>query len=226
MNDHSSLQDAVPEWIQRLRTFVSAPTPCFLCSRFDEAKTAATWTAPLRHRLGEPAPTENIELLTENDYPHDFVEFFSIHDGATLYEDAVEHSTFDYRTVGIFVGSTEDWSVLTDSLGEWLSANVDDEKIPSCPEWIADAIAFAEVPNSSNYFLLVLEGEYRGRIYYFDHDNFEFIAYADNLEDFFRRATGSPVQALKELGNFAVYSDGKTSVEWIPERYQTSCKDS
>jgi hypothetical protein len=208
-------------WIQELRGFVGAPSPRFRCS--DTDGTAAHWVAQLRHELAAPASESELRTLAEHfaqRVPQEFIDFYSQHNGATLYQDTIVNAA-GFRTTGIRVAPVSEWPLLAELLDDWIESLDEDEREDLVPSWTQDAIVFAEVPNSGNYFLCVASGEKRGQIVYFDHDGFEFEAFAPSLSAFFSKVTAEPAQLLYGLGCYARYADGETDTQWIPDQYLT-----
>lgn len=209
-------------WIVELRDFVSAPDPRFRCHATGWPVSAPEhWIARLRHELAAPASEAELRALREGfeqPFPQDFIDFYSAHNGATLYEDTVVN-TAGFRTRGIYVAPISEWSVLGSEYEVWLDSLDEDEYEELVPDWARGAAVFAEVPNSGNYFLVVLSGEKRGQIVYFDHDGFEFDDFALRLPEFFARVTTEPATLLHDLGCYARYADGTTGTQWIPEEY-------
>ena len=87
------------------------------------------------------------------------------------------------------------------------------------PAGVKDALAFAEIPHSGNYFTVKISGPNTGKIYYADHDDFDDEPFAESFVDFVARIVADPAQFLYDVVCYTRYSDGKTSTRWIPKEY-------
>lgn len=204
------------------RRFVEAPDPRFACRGVGpEAREGDCWIAELSHELAPPASEAeiaNIFRYFDDNPPKSLVTFYQSHNGATLYVDTRKNWA-GFTTRGIYLAPVGEWPGLGSHASEWLGSLSEDEKNELVPAWTNNAVVFAEVPNSGNYFILGVEGEHHGKIFYFDHDGFEFEFFAQSFEEFLQKITSDPAKMLQDLGCYARYGDGRTSIQWIPEEY-------
>lgn len=206
-------------WIQELRKFVETPNPRFLCRDTGWPEPGPErWVASLSHELPGPATEPELKALREGGVPEDFIEFYSQHNGAVLYRDSIKNHA-GFHATGIYLAPVSEWPLLGSYAQEWIDSLDAAERQELVPEWTEDAIVFGEAPNSGNYFILAMSGEKRGRIFYFDHDGFEFEEYAENLPQFFSKVTYRPAEQLHSLGCYVRYTDGVSDTQWIPEAY-------
>lgn len=183
---------------------------CYACG--DETETLAL-SVNLTHSLEPPAEAEHLHQLRNWLGPRaeEFVQLYSLHDGFTLYEDPIGDAE------GIRFYSIEEWGGQTEDMqSQFVEMGFTEEEFPA---GILDALAFAEIPQSGNYFTVKLSGPDAGKIFYADHDDFLDEPFADTLGEFLARIANDPPQFLYDAGCYARYSDGKTSTQWIPQVY-------
>lgn len=224
--------------IESFLAFCRADDPRFLCypagiyGDADE-RAAASFVAHVEHRLDEPAAPVALDALNERlgDLAPDYRAFYAASNGALLFADTLSDSA------GIAIGAIEDWDELTAEWRDWLNdVEIDDPDNPEfedddedydfvairLPSWVNTAIAIAEAPHSANYFILALEDEVRGNIYYFDHEVLEPELFATGFNEFLARLVYCDApRLLMHLGAFARYSDGRTDEQWLPAAYLT-----
>lgn len=198
---------------RQLVDFVGQANPSFDCSNGGQSdKTKLTFAARLCHVLNAPASARDLALLRAMLGAHaaPFEAIYAAHDGFVLYKDSLSDAA------GIEALPIARWSEAGDDMRQWFE-HLDDE---TDPDHIRTGVAFATAPQSGNYFIVPVEGPNAGKVFYADHDGWYESHFAKDLGDFITRVTSNPVQLLtEELGGYARYSDGKTSIQWIPETY-------
>ncbi|MCE9522259.1 MAG: SMI1/KNR4 family protein [Alphaproteobacteria bacterium] len=199
--------------IELVRELALHPAPGFVCTpaggRRDE-----NFTARVAHLLGSPASAASIRWIGEKfgEMAAPFVQLYTKHDGFVLYRDMFSDAA------GICVLPVREWKNAEESLAVQLS-DLGETGDPNC---IKSGIAFAEVPHSSDYFIVPVEGPSRGKVFYANHDGDGLYgdAFANSLDEFIIRVCGDPIVLLNDvLGCYTRYSDGATELQWIPERY-------
>jgi hypothetical protein len=139
-----------------------------------------------------------------------FAEIYAAHDGFVLYKDTLS------EVAGVEALPIARWSEAGDEMRQWFG-DQDDE---SDPDHIRTGVAFASVPQSGYYFVIPVEGPSAGKVFYADHDGWHESHFAQDFSDFITRVMSNPAHLLsEELGCYARYSDGETSIQWIPESY-------
>ncbi|WP_126147232.1 SMI1/KNR4 family protein [Synechococcus elongatus] len=214
------------DWIETICQWIERPNPRFRCQGVGGSQgDQSEFIARVSNFLHSPPSQAERERLTGGDLadllPKDFLEFYSRFNGVTLYQDLILNA-HGFAATGIYIAPIAEWENLREELQLWLDF-IDDEDDDL--DWLESAIAFAEVPNSGNYFLLALRGDKRGKVVYFSHDGFEFEEYADGLTEFLVKVTSNPAKVLYELGCYTRYTDGKTDIQWIPEAYAAGNDD-
>ena len=87
------------------------------------------------------------------------------------------------------------------------------------PDWFHRGVVFGEIPHSANYLVLQPDGNQAGKVFYADHDDFKTEAMAPSFEDLLTMIVDDPPGFLYQCGCFTRYSDGKTTIQWIPKEY-------
>jgi len=199
-------------WLQKFIDFISQPNPKFRCKDTGWPEPGPKrFIAQLKHIYYEPAGSSQIELIQSylGKSAKAFIEFFSKLNGAVLYADT------NSDAAGILIAPVEHWDNLTHHKDHWLMLGED------VPTWVKDSIAFGEIPNSGNFFLVIVSGEHCGKIFFLDHDCLEYEIFANNFEEFIEKVITDPPGLLNKLGCNTRYSDGETETQWIPEAYAT-----
>lgn len=199
--------------LQQLVSFAGQANPTFICSNGGRSeKTKRTFVAHLRHVLNAPASDEDLAVLRSMLGAHaaQFEQVYAEHDGFILCKDSLSDAA------GIEALPIAQWSEAGDDMRQTFE-HLDDE---SDPDHIRTGVAFATAPQSGNYFVMPVEGPNAGKVFYADHDGWYEAHFAENFEEFITRVTSDPAHLVaEELGCYARYSDGKTSIQWIPESY-------
>jgi len=208
------------------------------------------FVARITHRLNPGAGAAALQALHSalGSVAEDFAGFFARFNGATLFADERSDTAgISIAPVEMWDGLTEQYmeqredselfgpdqddqndDVLfepNDPLSEDQDFDDDDEldideDDQSASAWMDTAVAFAEAPHSGNLFLVAIEGEERGNVYYFDADLLEPELFATCFAEFLARIVYcDPPRLLQHLGGYARYSDGKTHTQWVPRRY-------
>ena len=136
-----------------------------------------------------------------------FGQLYSLHNGMVLYRDLKSDAA------GMQFYPVEEWPTRSEAMREemgWLE--------DSMPAWLGEGIAFGEIPQSANFFVVGV-GKEAGKIYYADHDDFRESPVAEDLAELLDKIRTDPAAFLYERGCYTRYSDGKTDTQWIPKEY-------
>lgn len=194
-------------------THIANGSPVFRCYACGDDSEELTLSARLAHTLEEPATADDLQQLRDwlGSHADQFIQLYSLHNGLTLYEDTVGDAE------GVCLYPIEDWQDQTEDMKsqfEEMGLEPDEQ-----PTGVNNALAFAEIPHSGNYFTVKISGPDTGKIYYADHDDFDDEPFAESLADFVARIVADPPQFLYDVGCYTRYSDGKTSTQWIPKEF-------
>jgi hypothetical protein len=197
----------------KLHELVTAPAPGFRCIAAS-SKSRSSFVARICHTLRPPASSEQLEYIRKRlgEYATQVIDFYRENDGFVLYRDTLSDAA------GFELLPIEQWYEATEDMKDSLSyiAEVPDND----PDHILTGVAIATVPHSGNYFVMPIEGNSAGSIFYANHDGWYESAFTESFEGLLTRLVENPVNLLnKEFGCYTRYSDGKTEVQWIPEEY-------
>lgn len=205
----------------KLEAFCRQPGQRFECEGAGEHENEQ-YTAQIEHVLYSSAGLNELQFIREQlqDLAEPFISFYQRYDGAQLFCDTMSEA------VGLSIAPVREWEQLRTFLLDWFIDFSDEDfgyytEMNISEEDIKQAVVFAEVPHSGNYFTVVTTGRHRGRIFYFCHDGMEYELYADNFDSFIRPILTDPANELLHLGCYTRYSDGKTDIQWIPRRFLT-----
>lgn len=202
----------------RFEALLQRPQQRFVC-------TDTGWPEPgpvrhVAHVVHDVTPALDASALARlqevvGDLP-EVLAFYRRWGSARLFRDTVE-GQFD-RASAYLIAHPADWPELYDGLDGWIDALSDDERIELLPEWIDHIAVIGEVPQSGNYFLLVLDGPERGRVFEFEHDGFEFIE-RGRFAAFVERLATVDDALLADIRAHTRYADGATSTQWLCREY-------
>jgi hypothetical protein len=199
--------------LQQLVAFAGQTNPSFVCTNGGRSdKTKRTLVARLSHVLNAPASASDLASLQSMLGAHavKVEDIYRAHNGFVLYKDSLSDAA------GIEALPISQWQEAGDDMRQWFE-HLDDE---SDPDHIRTGVALATAPQSGNYFVIPVEGPNAGKVFYADHDGWYESHFAKDFEEFITRVTSKPAHLLsEELGCYARYSDGKSSIQWIPESY-------
>ncbi len=169
------------------------------------------FTSETQSILNPPSPDE-LDSIKEklSGISTEIIEFYEKHNGAVFHFDSGQINA------GLLIHPIREWDEVTSEMMEWYDMMDEDVIDELDMEWLDDCIAFAEVPSSANYFVLVVNGENKGKVIYTDHEVAEPEVYAHTFNEFLARYLSKPVDEMMSLGCFTRYSDGKTDIQWIP----------
>jgi hypothetical protein len=203
----------VSKTLQRLIEFTGRPNPAFVCTNAGgNGKPKRQFIAKVHHVLNPPAEFGDLTVLRSRLGTLDpsIESVYEMHDGFTLFHDELSDAA------GIDVLPIAGWEEAESELREWLD-DFDSDNDPDC---IRTGVAFATVRHSGNYFVIPVEGPNAGKVFYADHDGWYETHFAESFDDFVSRITSDPAKLLsEELGCYTRYSDGKTSIQWIPKQF-------
>lgn len=150
-----------------------------------------------------------------NDIPdvgklRDFYDTFS---ELTLYYDEISGDS------AIFIACPDQWASLRILFTDWLEGLDEEEEEGLLPEWLGDYIVIGEVPASGNYFLMPTKGVKAGYIFEFEHDGFEFIEMATDIESFITKALNLDGEGLMNIASHMrfIESEDYSKQWWIVE---------
>ncbi len=140
-------------------------------------------------------------------------EFYCTFSELSLYYDEVSGDC------AIHIADTAEWDSLAIHFTDWLESLNDEERTELLPDWLSDYVVIGEAPGSGNYYLIPTKGERAGYVYEFEHDGFDFLEIAKDIEDFIAKALNLDGAGLINIAahmRFVEYEDYSTQW-WIVE---------
>lgn len=172
----------------------------FICEQLSDK--LQTKIVPFKHRREPPIISEQIPELGKL---RDFYETFG---SLQLYVDEMSGDT------AIAIANPEQWEALSDDFGGWLDDLDEDEKQELLPAWIDDCRVIGELPHSGNYLLMPMAGEKAGFVFEFEHDGFEFIERAKDLEDYIQKMLNLDSASLTAMAAYMRFIEDDSTIQW------------
>ena len=191
--------------------------PGFVCSS-PGANDGSQFVVPISILLQEAADNDALKDLSGwiEDPLDEFRDLYSVIDGAILYFDSKR------RTEGLHLYSLCEWKLHTNQMRKRYLRDTDE--FTGDIRFLTDSHAFACVPRSGNYFTVINTGDDSGKIFYVDHDDWQYEPFANTLTEFISRIVNDPARFLADVGCYAQFSDGQTDTKWIPEKFVSDLK--
>jgi len=196
--------------LTHIRSFAEKPL-AFLCGPYRTREAASTerCVIPIGHTLRPPADRDALQEIKEmlGQFADPFLRFYQQHDGLQLYKDPGSDLS------GVDVLPVSMWKEATHEKNLWLASMTDEDD----PAQVRGGVAFAYVPETANGFVISLEGDYAGQIFYVKHDDSYMPAFAANFDEFLIKLTADPINLLNDVfgGVFSCHDqDGRG---WTPQ---------
>ena len=188
-----------------LRKVIDAHSGTFHCVQI--RNKSATKEVKFIHIHDDPSETQwNLPIPTLQD-------FYETFDNLVLYQDTMSEDA------AFYIASPDKWNSLENDFRPWLDCVGVDEEEELLPNWINDCIVIGEIPKSGNYLLMPRTGEKSGFVFKFEHDGFEFVELAPNLEAFVLKALKPNESFLTEMASHMrfVENEDYSTQWWIAE---------
>lgn len=194
--------------LYNLQKAIDAHSGIFHCIKIHD--DTVTKDVKFCHKYEPPVPLNNdipIEKLK------DFYETFA---NLLLYHDPLSGDA------AFYIASPDQWALLEGYFRPWLE-DLDDEEKEFLPYWIDNCIVIGEIPQSGNYLLMPIAGEKRGFVFEFEHDGFEFIEWASDIETFVYQLLDPDSSTLTKMASHMTFieSEDYTNQWWIAEMQDT-----
>lgn len=203
--------------LEKLEVLLSTEQQFFICinaNTRDFPETQKT-EIPLLHETASGLTPEQLSSYLDANYPSELFDFYSQYGSVRLFCDEQQTAS------GIYIAHPEEWGELRTELDAWLNELSAQEKTELLPLWLDKALVFAEIPNSSNFFIYVTQGPEAGQIFEFFHDGYEFNPIAKSLEDFISQISDVSEIWINRISSHTRYMDTPSNTQWIPEHYRS-----
>jgi hypothetical protein len=191
--------------MDKLRRAVDTHSGVFHCISIDN--DALTKSVSFRHEF-DPPVAFGIEIPTEK-----LKDFYDTFGNLLLYHEPTSGDA------AFYIASPVQWGSLEGYFRLWIEGLDEDEEIELLPSWIDNCIVIGEIPESGNYLLIPLSGEKRGFVFEFEHDGFEFIERAPDIEQFVHQLLDPDASALSRMASHMrfVENEDQSTQWWITE---------
>jgi len=134
-------------------------------------------------------------------------DFYETFGSLTLYHDSVSGDA------AFHIARPEAWDDLMECFRDWVEDVLDDDP-DWLPYWVKDCLAIGEIPQSGNYLLVPLGGNKAGHVFEFEHDGYEFIELAPDIEAFVLRVLEPDSDMLTDMASHMSFIEGDPMVQW------------
>ena len=172
----------------------------FFCTQIHNE--SATKLVPFKHIYDPPrALNEVLDIEKLN-------EFYETFGNLLMY--------FDEKSgdAALYIASPDQWVSLHSYFGDWLEGLEEDERDELLPEWIDNCLVIGEIPHSGNYILMPKSGEKTGYVYEFEHDGFEFIELAKDIEEYIKTMLNLNSSGLTNIASHMRFIVDSPEVQW------------
>ena len=202
---------------EKLRDLLARKNQRFICSAAGSfaSEDSCNFTALITHEVTDPLTVGQLKELEDSiGYHSQLFTLFSNYGSVRLYCDTLSDNS------AFYLANPSEWNDLFSEFNLWIEELDDKEKKELLPKWIDSAIVIGEIPNSGNYYLFPIRGIEEGKIFEFEHDGFEFIEVAKDLEAFIESICTVTDSLLSNIRSHTRYSDGKTDIQWLVKNYR------
>lgn len=189
-----------------LEKLVDAHNGKFICQKIhDESKTK---TVTFKHVYDHPIDESTLEDL-KNQFGSigKLVDFYETFGSLEMYVDSVSGDS------ALYIGNPSQWEELEGYFAPWIE-DLDDEEMDYLPDWIDNRLTIGEIPSSGNYILMPISGEKAGFVFEFEHDGFEFIELAENIEAFIVSMLNLTTNSLTNMASHMRFVEGDPHSQW------------
>ncbi len=177
---------------------VESHSGTFQCRKIPD--DAVTKQVEFHHKYDLPvAPEEDIPIGKLRDF---YATFASL----TLYHDPASNDA------AFYIASPNQWGSLNEAFRPWLECVSEEDEL--LPDWIDDCIVIGEIPQSGNYLLMPRSGAKQGYIFEFEHDGFEFIEYASDIEQFVLQLLDPDASVLTGMASHMRFIEENDPTQW------------
>ena len=118
-----------------------------------------------------------------------------------------------------YIAHPEEWADLQSELDDWFDDLTDQERNECIPSWYNNSFVFAEIPNSSTYFLYRIDEVEKGKIYEFTGDGTRFEEVSVNFDTFLDYLCRMSDELISDIQCYTRFCDGVSDIQWLPETY-------
>jgi len=186
--------------LAELEELVNKHTGEFFCTQIHNENT--TKFVPFKHIYDPPIAFSDILDIGRLN------EFYETFGNLLMYFDETSGDA------ALYIASPNQWESLHSYFSDWLEGLEEDERKELLPEWIDDCFVIGEIPHSGNYILMPKNGEKIGYVYEFEHDGFEFIELAENIEEYIKKMLNLDSSSLTNIASHMRFIEDSPEIQW------------
>ena len=200
---------------EKLQELLSRRNQRFVCSPARGESSAGRCVVRITHEVGPGLSEAALRTLREQiGYQEGLFRLLRDFGGVRLYCDTnSDEYAFD-------IAPPDEWGELAAGFQVWIDELDNRERAELLPDWLEDAVVIGEPPSSGNCYLFPVRGSYRGAVFEFEHDGFEFVKLSSDIYAFVDRLCTVDEALIRNIAGHTCYSDGKTDTQWIPIAYE------
>ncbi len=206
----------IKHMFEKLKELLKRKNQRFICKHnYSPEPSPEEYVVYIEHVIDKKLSESELNQLkvSYGNFP-EFIEFYKQYGGLHLYTQTDEDET------AFHIAHPDEWSVLDYFFKSWFKDLSEQERKEIIPDWLSDYTVVAEVPKSSTYYLLVLDGAKKGQVYEFDHDGYEFYKRGNNFEEFVNGLCDVNKELINDLQYHVRYKDKVSTSQWIVEKYE------
>jgi hypothetical protein len=185
----------------------------FSCYDYEDRSQTPKYVARIKHLLQDGASPESLKKVAKwiDDPGGHIRDFYSVVDGAFLYVDSISgNRPFELCSI-------PDWPISTHAMKKWYLTK--DAVFDGEIDFLTNGYAIGRINQTPDYISIIATGENAGKIFHVAHDDFSYEPMAQSFDDFIDQMITDPASFLDRIGAFAFYSDGSTTVKWVPKSF-------
>ena len=186
--------------LEKLEALVQSHSGEFVCEQVN--KREVTKIVPFKHLYDTPIASSVVPKVGK------LQEFYATFSALLLYFD--EKS----KDAAIYIANPDQWESLRQNFSVWLESLSEDEKNDMLPKWIGSYHVIGQIPRSGNYILIPAKGKKAGYVFEFEHDGFEFIELAKDIEEYISKMLPPNEQDLTNIASHMRFMEDNPMIQW------------
>lgn len=172
----------------------------FVCEQINNKGT--TKIIPFKHLYDPPITSPEVPKIEK------LPEFYMTFGRLVLYYDEKSGDA------AVYIANPNEWEGLRERFCSWLEDLDEDEKSDLLPAWIENYLVIGEIPRSGNFLLVPTTGKAAGHIFEFEHDGFEFIELAEDIEEYVNTMIHPDSRTLTNMASHMRFIEDDPMIQW------------
>ena len=198
------MNDSVDKFI----SFINQTNPRYILSEESNSRSCVN----IKHIL-YPPPEKSVLSLLESylgDSSSELINFYKNYNGADLFMDVddQENGLFFYPIAEMESEKNEvlEWfEIVKDEEPEEITDEGEELEIYGYPEWLESSVVFAGFGYAPERFLIPVKGQYKSKVFLFDHDPMRLLLIANDFSEFLDQLRKDPVRLMSRFGGESYY---------------------